>query len=1221
MKRINSKTDMNNEDMKLNDNILLTELDRVFESSDMYIGQSVHGSPIQTDRFVFNPSTKAMEFKNDVCYPLGLLKLFDECIVNVADNIQRGYGTNKICIELDKHKGIIKVYNNGRNFPISLTSHNSSANPCEKAYTSEILFFHLGSSTNYKKKQKITGGKNGLGIKIVNIFSKWFELEMCDGKLVYLQKSSNHMRHVETPIITKKKQKPYISLSFKPDISLFYDKDNIHGKQEGFEDELYNLLLTRVYDIAGTTPKNISIYLTQKHISDEPEKIAIRTFKDYVNLFIPPNNQDSTKIGHFINDRWEVVLMKNPLPNKAFVSFVNNINTYLGGEHVKYIYSQVINFLRKKIPSIDKRRVQNSVFAFVRSTIEDPSFQSQSKATLSSSVKSFGSTCELPPKCLNVLLRNGVIDDLKEEIEFKNMKMLKKSTAIGSSLSNRISLKGNSSIEDAADAGKRGKKKGTMLFIVEGKSALQLMKAGFKVIGQKKFGALAIRGKIINSYTSTDEKVFNNSEVKMICQLLGLQFGVKADISKLRYENVCMLCDQDYDGEHIKALLIAFFSKYFPELLEDERGFLSTMVTPIVIAKPRTKKKDLELKMFFTLDKFETWLDDPDSQHSKYNIKYYKGLGTSDVAEGKQYFKNMNQLIKRFLPMRSQDKVALNMALSKDAKGRQNWMKIYDHHNVLDYMNFSHITYEDFIHKGLKHYADMAMSRGIPRIDGLTPSQRKCVHTFLKLNICEDVKVANIIGRISNHTNYHHGEDSLGKSVVGMSQKIVGKNNVNYFVPSGQFGSRADGGKVHAANRYIFTRLEKLTKYIFRKEDTFVLPKQFDEGNEIEPFLLAPIIPMILVNGSDKPAYAYKFTLNCYNPLDIINMIRIRLKNDITEPVSNEIFDNSVKPWYKNFKGKITNSTSDGKFKSKGVITKVNSLLYKVTELPIQCWSVSNYRKNLVKMMESGKIKDFDDGEEGEENINTDSKATKRKRKKKNKKNDVSSPMIIDDDDDTDINNTFDFKDDNDGKSTNDVMDLEIDIHLNKPLTMEKVHRDQEGTIIETETVEMTGDTLLEYFKLIDNHTSNLFMFSETKRGSNQFNIRQFQSVSEIFEEYYQFRYFTYEQRRVGMIANLKKEIPFLTAKQEFIRLIVNNEIKKGLKKQEMETCMIQMGLKKIYHEKLLAMKLNSLTKERIDSIENDLKTCTKQIQSLESITVSELWQTELDELENVLKN
>jgi DNA topoisomerase-2 len=939
--------------------IKLSDIDHALESGDFYIGQSVHTQSPTVERFVFEPETKRMVYKS-ICYPKGALKLMDEALLNGADNSTRGNGTTSIRATINRKLGTIKVWNDGTNFPIEPTTYAtrvvySDTKPTKMALQPEVAFFHCKTSTAYGKKRKITGGKFGLGAKLLSIFSHWSKVSMCDGTKVFEQKSSNHMKKVHPPSIKtpkgKKKPKPFVCIEFKPDLSLFYPPEDERGRQECFDDDLFHMFLTRVYDIAGTTKKSVSVTLTTDDLPKH--KIPLKNFKDYVRLFLPPdatldNKSPASKIGYYETDRWEVCLIKNPHEGKnvSFVSFVNNVYTYRGGEHVKYIRAQVSQFLQRKVPNIDQRRVNHAVFVFINSTIEDPSFNSQSKENLQTVSNRFGSECVLPTaRCLNVLLKNGVLEDLKRAMELKEMSMARK--VIGAS-----SKKSLHNIPHFVDARYAGTKQGSKctLFIVEGASALELAEAGISVVGHKFYGAIAVKGKGVNAGKPL-ASVSANAEFQSICRVLGLHLGRPTLRKDLRYGKIVVLTDADLDGLHIQGLLINWFKVFWPHLLQ-EKAFLHTMATPIIVAS-KGKQPLSKRKAFYTLQVYDKWFENlSEKEQRQYKIKYYKGLGTSTAEEGRWYFKNLSTLLKAFKPATPADLEAIDLMFNgKRADNRKAWLAHCDPTDCIDYENITELSYYDLIHKGVKHFSMYAMKRSIPRvIDGLTPNQRKCTHTFLKNRITEEVKVSQVMSDVGKETKYHHAQESLGLSIVKMAQTFVGKQNVNLFHPGGQFGTRKDGGQKFAANRYIQTRLSKITRYIFRKEDDCILPVQFDEGQQIEPAHFAPIIPMILVNGAKNPAMAYACRTACHRPEDLIDCITRKLNGDdsFTFP----------KPWYHKFTGQIEVSDNGGSFHSMGTLHKKADRVFVIDELPVHMWR-NKFRDKLAKMVEKGVLRKF----------------------------------------------------------------------------------------------------------------------------------------------------------------------------------------------------------------------------------------------------------------------
>jgi DNA topoisomerase-2 len=225
-----------------------------------------------------------------------------------------------------------------------------------------------------------------------------------------------------------------------------------------------------------------------------------------------------------------------------------------------------------------------------------------------------------------------------------------------------------------------------------------------------------------------------------------------------------------------------------------------------------------------------------------------------------------------------------------------------------------------------------------------------------------EIKVAQFSGYVSEHSCYHHGEASLNGAIVGMAQNFVGSNNINLLVPSGQFGSRLKGGEDSASERYIFTQLNQITRAIFSKHDDYILEYLNDDGTPVEPQFYAPIIPMILVNGSKGIGTGFSTDIMCYNPLQIIDYLKAKM-NGLSFP------SNSFVPFYEGFQGTI-NKIGDTQFLIKGRYDKVGPDKIRVTELPVGLWT-ENFKELLEELIDPGLnkegkkivplVKDYDD--------------------------------------------------------------------------------------------------------------------------------------------------------------------------------------------------------------------------------------------------------------------
>ncbi|KAF6150661.1 hypothetical protein GIB67_022273 [Kingdonia uniflora] len=149
------------------------------------------------------------------------------------------------------------------------------------------------------------------------------------------------------------------------------------------------------------------------------------------------------------------------------------------------------------------------------------------------------------------------------------------------------------------------------------------------------------------------------------------------------------------------------------------------------------------------------------------------------------------------------------------------------------------------------------LQRSIPSmVDGLKPGLRKILFSSFKHNFTKEAKVAQFSGYVSGHSAYHHGEQNLAGTIIGMTQDFVGSNNINLLQPNGQFGNQHQGGKDHASSRYVYTCLSPITRFLFPKDDDCLLDYLNEDGQSIERTWYMPTIPMVLFNSSEA-AFIY----------------------------------------------------------------------------------------------------------------------------------------------------------------------------------------------------------------------------------------------------------------------------------------------------------------------------------------------------------------------------
>ena len=253
------------------------------------------------------------------------------------------------------------------------------------------------------------------------------------------------------------------------------------------------------------------------------------------------------------------------------------------------------------------------------------------------------------------------------------------------------------------------------------------------------------------------------------------------------------------------------------------------------------------------------------------------------------------------------------------------------------------VQYEQFINREMIHFSTYDCARSIPNmVDGLKISLRKILYSAFKRKLTSEIKVAQFSGYVSEHSAYHHGEASLNGAIVNMAQNYVGSNNINLLLPNGQFGTRLHGGDDSASERYIFTQLNPLTRYMFPDVDDAVLNYLNDDGTIVEPDYYIPIIPFALINGISGIGTGFSCNIAPYNPKQIIQCLQSMLKKESIEQVE-------FVPYYEGFKGSIR-KIEDHKFLIKGLYEKIDTDKIRITELPVGTWTMpyTTYLETLV---------------------------------------------------------------------------------------------------------------------------------------------------------------------------------------------------------------------------------------------------------------------------------
>ena len=891
----------------------LTHVEHILKRPDSYVGPvSRVGEPY----WIHENGTFE---KKMVVYSPALLKIFDEILVNAIDrNSMYPKNVTSLSVSIDKASGEITIENNGPLGGIAIKMHEK-----EDIWNPELTFGHLLTSTNYDDTQeRVVGGRNGYGAKLTNVYSTKFSIKIKDGenKSVYTQEWSDNMKKCRPPKIKKYAgTTSSVCVSFIPDWARF-------GMTE-MDDSIYKIFEKRVHDANICTSQNCKVKF-------QDELLPKCAFNAYAKMYTK-----SDEMCTFTSERWSVCIAPSE-DGFEHVSFVNGICTTKGGSHVDHVSGTIANGIiedmAKKI-KLRPQQVKNAFFVFVKATLVNPSFSSQVKSECTLKPQDFGSKFEPPKTFIKNILKTGIQAELLSLSKFREMKELKKTDG-----SRKSKITGIPKLDDANKAGTAHSEKCTLI-VTEGDSAKTLAIAGLSVVGRDHYGVFPLRGKCKNVRDASVKQLTENKEFNDLKKILGLQQGkVYTSLSELRYGRLMIMTDADNDGSHIKGLILNMIHYFWPSLLELK--FLVSMVTPIIKAS-----KGSETKSFYTDSTFRQWYG---SGKQGWKIKYYKGLGTSTSAEAREYFKKIKELTVQFDADDSMDE-SIILAFDKTKSDlRKTWLLESTEKKASElevpYGNVERLNISDFIHKDLVNFSLADLKRSIAHVsDGLKPSQRKVLYACFAKNLTSEMKVAQLAAYVSEKTSYHHGEVSLADTIVKLAHNFMGSNNINLLEPCGQFGTRLMGGKDASQTRYIFTKLTKSARTLFDAKDDPVLKYLDDDGKQIEPEYYVPILPTVLVNGTEGIGTGFSSYIPPFNPEDICANINRVIDGENLVP---------MKPWFDKFKGRVF-SNDEGFWVTEGVWTQAGNKI-KITELPPGRWT-QEYKEYLDTLMDKKNIANY----------------------------------------------------------------------------------------------------------------------------------------------------------------------------------------------------------------------------------------------------------------------
>ena len=889
----------------------------------------------------------------------GLTGLLDELIVNVADMGTRFQAEVIRCdIEFDESEGTIRVANSGKNQYLPVVKHDTDT----EKYVPEIALFTLNTSSNYDDSiERLTGGRNGYGAKLVSIFSTHVELVVNDpvnGK-TYTQLCSNNMKTVFQPKVTAFSNKTgMVSVKFTPDLARF----GIPSLKKNGAFDMGAMIKRRAFELLVFGSDKLSVFYNGEKLS------GCGTPKEFVEAHLEqgaPYVYTECEFGEGEAGgkkgpaRWKVAVAASTT-GYSQISFVNGIHTKNGGTHVDLVCKAVVKAVAQKLSSlkslgaVKETDVKQRLQFFIWCLIDKPDFRAQLKDELILKPASFGSKFVLPERwAKDIVSKFDIVDILAALTDARTTVSAQKQTKTVKA-ADGAQLVTFAKLSDAVFA-KHRKKRAQFpcsLIVVEGDSAKALAISGRSAItdGHNVFGIFPLRGKCMNIRDKDALKKLiadkeGKSELVKLMKIIGLVYRMSvASLTDLRYQQIVIMTDQDVDGIHIFGLVYNAIQVWCPDVLAKYPNFVSRFITPLVRVHSSPPAD------FFSENDFRNWMAArPPGAGALPRVQFLKGLGSSTPADGKGYFRN---LPKHLVPFEFEGEACerkLELAFGKDADARKDWITELGHSDGLNYAVGRPIKLARFVDEDLVKFSAECNHRQIPdAMDGLCPAGRKVLYGMRHLGLYEKKrkKVSQLAGLVSALACYHHGEASLTESIVRMAQQHVGTNNISYLIPDGQFGSRNDCKKVHAAPRYLSTCLERrVTETIFSYSDDALLPRVEDDGQQVEPVRYMPVVPMCLVNGVNNVSVGWSTYIPQHNPVDVVDAT-IKL---LRHPEASEQGTGLV-PWYRGFTGSVARHEDGSGWTLYGTFEWTGRDLH-VTELPPETWT-----DVYIERLQSGKL-------------------------------------------------------------------------------------------------------------------------------------------------------------------------------------------------------------------------------------------------------------------------
>lgn len=884
-------------------------------SRSMWLGST---EPVKNSYFVYKNNTKTLS-NEKLEFSEALLKVFDELIVNVIDQWSLNICKKITCSWKDNTFTITNV---GSNIPIQVVPSQNNK------YTIELLFTKEYCGTNFTdSKDKITGGVNGLGLKLVTNYSNYMSIKACNNCIEYFQEFLNGGDIIKDPIIKKASSAThsYTTVTFKPNIALLCKDCNMDNNV------IESLIMLRL--LQTTLFLNTLEYKHQNdnHVKLSPIKISyndviipshtLKTFATMLGItkyvLLTFNKSTHNKFP------WYVLIGENNIIKKyESMSVINGVYVK-NGSHLSTLYKQIFKYVtEKKKINITEIVFLNTMFIIDCKHIPLVSFSSQSKTSFN--------------------LGKKVLNEMKTEFVLTNSQLEEIFSILASKLKIKEKVK-TIDLKSIANKYVRAFHTGpsSTLFIQEGDSAelavnsmllkenptykkeycgrfnlngvpLNILKqiASDIITSQDPSSQDNITGIVNLTAYDISEILKNNKTLIALAHYIGLE--INKEPKNLNYGEIVIVTDEDIDGKgHICSLLLVYFIVFWPKLFTSK--IIKRLHTPIIRV---FKGKSIEC--FYSLDEFKNSKYQEDDRGC--DIQYYKGLATHSKRDLQEMSNTMKDNM--FLFELTDECREIMIKYYGNSTIERKRILLAEEKHLYDKLLYKKKTIrcKDHFNIETKDFQLEFISRKFKSIyDGMIESSRK-VFACTRKSVSHSIKVFQLGGLVAADMNYFHGDTSLNGTITKQAQAYIGSNNIPFLIGlSSGFGDRKKSRKHTAQPRYLNIKYNDIMDLIFPKCDDCLLEYVYEEGKKCQPTYYVSVIPLCILEFCTTPAAGWKCNIYPRNLTDVIKYVKDKING---KNVGVPIF----KPWSYNNVGNV----------------KKCECLFEKRDFPIRCKNFNN---------------------------------------------------------------------------------------------------------------------------------------------------------------------------------------------------------------------------------------------------------------------------------------